>query len=540
MTTARRLLLLLAAALCALAGAGCLKRETAVQRGNREQILHRGIGNEVTELDPHLVTGVAEGNVLRALFEGLVAEDPVDLRPVPGVAERWEISGEGRVYTFLLRANARWTNGEPVTAQDFVASFRRILTPTLAADYANMLYILQGAEAFHKGSNPDFAQVGATALDARTLRLTLEHPAPYFLSLIANPPWFPVPLATIEKHGPAYQRGNGWTRPGRIVTNGPFALKDWQPHQKIIATKHPGYWDAATVRLNAIHFYPIDSVDAEERAFRSGQLHLTEFTPLSKIDSYLRDTPDVLRRDPYLGTYFYRFNTRRPPLNDVRVRRALALAVDREAIATKVARGGQRPAQALTPPGTAGYTAAAALATDVATARRLLAEAGFPAGRGLPAIDLLYNSSENHRAVAEALQEMWRRDLGVEVRLTNQELKVVHAARRAGDFQLLRSDWVGDYLDPATFLDIFRSDSGNNYTGWTNPEYDAALFAAARTADPAARFALFQKAEALLLDAVPLIPLYHYTHVFLLQPAVKGWHPNLLDHHPYKHVWLEK
>jgi oligopeptide transport system substrate-binding protein len=176
----------------------------------------------------------------------------------------------------------------------------------------------------------------------------------------------------------------------------------------------------------------------------------------------------------------------------------------------------------------------------VPTARRLLAEAGFPGGRGLPAIDLLYNSSENHRAVAEALQEMWRRELGVEVRLTNQELKVVHAARRAGDFQLLRSDWVGDYLDPATFLDIFRSDSGNNYTGWSNPEYDAALFAAARTADPIARFALFQKAEALLLEAVPIIPLYHYTHVFLLQPAVKGWHPNLLDHHPYKHVWLEQ
>ena len=177
--------------------------------------------------------------------------------------------------------------------------------------------------------------------------------------------------------------------------------------------------------------------------------------------------------------------------------------------------------------------------SDPAEARRLLAEAGFPGGRGLPPIDLLFNTSENHRAVAEAVQEMWRRELGLEIRLANQELKVTHAARRAGDYQILRGDWIGDYLDPATFLDIFRGDSGNNYTGWAQPEYDAALFAAARTADPAARAELLQRAESILLEGVPFIPVYHYTHVFLLHPAVKGWHSNLLDHHPYKHVWLE-
>ncbi|MBI5690893.1 MAG: peptide ABC transporter substrate-binding protein [Verrucomicrobia bacterium] len=534
-----RLPRLLCAALAGLSLAGCLKRETAVQRGNREQVLHRGVGNEVTELDPHLVTGVAEGNVLRALFEGLVTEDPVDLRPVPGVAERWELSPDGLVYTFFLRANARWSNGEPVTAQDFVTSFRRILTPSLAADYANLLYILQGAEAFHKGTNPDFSRVGATALDPRTLRLTLEHPAPYFLSLLTNPPFYPVPLATISRHGSAYQRGNPWTRPGRIVTNGAFTLQKWQPHQVIVVEKFAGYWDAATVRLNAIHFYPIDSVDAEERAFRAGQLHLTEFVPVGKIDAYRRDSPHLLRTDPYLGTYFFRFNVRRPPLNDVRVRRAFALAVDREAIVTKVLRGGQRPAHALTPPGTAGYTAVARVPTDFAAARQVLAEAGFPGGRGFPTLELLYNTSENHRIVAEAIQEMWRRELGIEVRLTNQEMKVTQAARRAGEYQILRSDWIGDYLDPATFLEVFRSDSGNNYTGWSHREYDAALFAAARTADPVARAALLQKAEAILLAEVPFLPLYHYTHVFLLQPSVKGWHHNLLDHHPYKHVWLE-
>jgi len=531
---------ILTAGLALLAAAGCLKRESPVQAGNREQVLHRGIGYEVTELDPHLVTGIAEGNVLRALFEGLVTEDPVDLHPVPGVAERWEISPDGLVYTFYLRANARWSDGAPVTAADFVASFRRILTPSLAADYANMLYILQGAEAFHKGATTDFAQVGAVALDDRRLRLTLEHPAAYFLALLTNPPWLPVPVSSLAKTGQVYVRGNSWTRPASIRTNGPFHLKKWQTHQVIVAEKSPTYWDAGSVRLNAIHFYPIDSVDAEERMFRAGQLHLTEAAPVSKIDSYRRDSAALLRIDPYLGTYFYRFNTRKPPFNDVRVRRALALAVHREALVSKVLRGGQRPAFALTPPGTAGYTAQAKLGTDVAAARELLKAAGFPEGKGLPPLEVLYNTSENHRIIAEALQGMWRQELGIEVSLVNQEQKVAQAARRTGDYQILRSDWIGDYLDASTFLDVFRSDSGNNYTGWANADYDAALFAAARTTDTAARHALFQKAEAILLEAAPLIPLYHYTHVFLLQPSVKGWNPTLLDHHPYKHVWLEK
>lgn len=527
------------AAFAGLLLSSCGKRESNVQRGNRDQILHRGIGYEVSELDPHFAVGLAEGEVLRTLFEGLVSEDPVDLHPVPGVAERWEISADGTGYTFHLRAAAKWSDGSALTAADFVASFKRILTPGLAADYANMLYILQGAEAFHKGATTDFAKVGAKAVDPRTLRLTLEHPAAYFLALLTNPPWLPVPVATIAKHGPADRRGNGWTRPERIVTNGPFVLKRWSQNQIIVVEKSAHYWDAARVRLNGVHFYPVESVDAEERMFRAGQLHVTETVPIAKIDAYRRDSAEVIRSDPYLGSYFYRFNVRRPPFNDARVRRALALAVDRHAIVTKILKGGERAAHALTPPDTAGYTPAAGIPTDFAAARQLLKEAGFEGGKGLPAVDLLFNTSENHRLIAEAIQEMWRRELGVEVRLTNQENKVVLAARRAGDYQILRSNWIGDYVDPATFLDIFRTDSGNNYTGWGNADYDAALFAAARTTDTAARHALFQKAEAILLEQAPIIPVYYFTHTFLKQPSVKGWNPTLLDHHPYKHVWLE-
>ena len=531
------------AALCLLAATlvfpGCAKRETLVERGNREQVLLRGIGPEPASLDPHLATQAADYSVLSALFEGLVAEDPVDLHPVPGVAVRWEISPDGLTYTFHLRANARWSNGDPVTARDFAASYLRVLTPSLAAENASLLYVVQGAEAFHRGQSADFASVGIAAPDARTLRITLAHPAPYFLSMLNHCVWFPVHLPTIEKNGPAAQRGNPWARPGTLVGNGPFTLMEWRAGQRIVVARSQTYWDTAAVRLREIDFYPF-TVDAEERAFRAGQLHVTDALPPAKIDAYRRDAPRLLRIDPLLGTYFYRLNIVRPPLNDVRVRRALALAVDRQAIVEKILRGDQLPAAAFTPPGMAGYTPPAGFAADFSAARRLLAEAGFPGGKGLPALELLFNSSESHRAIAETVQETWRRELGVEVRLVNMENNSVLDARRTGSFQILRSSWTADFGDPQNALALWTSDSGNNFTGWADPAYDALLHRAEFATDSPQRLALLQQAEARLLDAAPLIPVYYYTHVFLLQPSVQGWHPTLLDHHPYKHVWLEE
>ena len=464
----------------------------------------------------------------------------MDLHPVPGVAESWEISPDQLTYLFHLRAGARWSNGAPVTAQDFVASWRRILTPSLGASNADLLNLLQGAEAFHKGLTRDFSQVGVTAVDAHTLRVRLEHPAPYFLSLLSNAAWMPVPLGVVTAAGSASERGNRWARAGTFVGNGPFTLKSWEPNQRIIVEKSWTYWDAAKVKLTAIHFYPIDSIDAEERAFRSGQLHITYVLPLTKVDAYRRDAPQFLRIDPYLNTSFFRLNLRRPPFGDDRVRRALSQAVDRAAIVDKILHGGQRAATAITPPGLAGYAPPAGLPTDFDAARRLLAAAGFPGGKGLPPIELLFNTSDNHHTLAEAVQEMWRRELGIEVRLVNQEFKGVLNERRTGNYQILLSDWVGDYLDPLTFLDLWRTDSGNNHTGWSNPTYDNLLFAAARATDPMERSRQMQQAEALMLAAAPIIPLYYNTHVFLLQPSVQGWHPTLLDHHPYKHVWLEE
>lgn len=517
----------------------CARRETEVAKGNRDGVLHCSIGSEPTDLDPHVVTSLAEAKVLPALFEGLVSFDPVTLAPVPGLAESWDLSPDGLTYTFHLRAT-RWSNGDPLTAQDCLDSWRRILTPTLAADYAYLFYIIRGAEDFNHGKATDFSTVGLAAPDARTFVVTLAHPAPYFLQILLNVPWRPVHVRSIAAIGDAYHRGTPWTRPERMVTSGPFVLREWTPHQRIVVEKSPIYWDRAHVRLNAIHFYPTDSVDAEERAFRSGQLHVTYSLSLSKIATYRREQPASLRIDNFVDTYFFRFNTRRAPLDDARFRRALSLALDRTTIAHKVLNGDQQPATTFVPPTMPGYTPPARPDRDLAAARALLAEAGHPDGRGLPAIELLYNNSEILRLVAEAIQEIWRRDLGVAVQLVNQEYKVVFANRRSGNYQILLSDWVADYLDATTFLGLWRGAAGNNHTGWSDPAYDALLDRAATTAAPAARAGLLAQAEALMLDAAPIAPIYHNTHVYLLQPSVKGWRPSPMDHIDYRHVSLEK
>ena len=525
------------ALVCCVGLGGCSRGETPVRSGDREEVLHRGLSVEPADLDPHLVTDTSYYTVLSSLLEGLTAEDPVDLHPVPGVAESWDVAADGVTYTFHLRADARWSNGEPVTSQDFVASWRRILTPGLAAVAARQLYIIRGAEAFNRGS-ADFSTVGVRASDARTLVVILGHPAPWFPSVLSSPAWMPVPMATIAKFGPVAARGNPWASPGTWVGNGPFVLVSWNRGEEIVVARSPTYWDAPRMRLREIHFHPFDSLDSEERSFRSGQLHVTEAIPPGKIDAYRADSPGLLRIDPLLGTYFMRLNVRRPGLGDARVRLALALAIDRAALAERVLRGGQEPAYSFTPPGIGAYSPDPVQRRDLVQARRLLGESGHAAGAGLPALKLLYNTSESHREVAEAVQEMWRRDLGIRVELVNQELKSTEEARRAGDYDLLLSSWIADYVDPSAFLEMWRGDSGDNFTGWSSADYDALLSRADVAADAPARNALYGEAERLLLSEAPIAPLYHYTHVFLIQPSVHGWNPTLLDHHPYKAVWL--
>jgi len=510
----------------------CFKRETPVQRANKNNVLLAGLGYEVTSLDPQIATGTTEQEVITALFEGLVSEDPVDLHPSAGVASSWKISPDLKTYTFFLRPEARWSDGKFVSAEDFLNSWKRILSPALGSENASLLYVVQGAEAYNKGLNKDFNKVGIEVLNPHTLRVTLERPTPYFLSLLTHWAWFPVPL----QEQALTDRTSSWTKPESFIGNGPFTLKAWAPNRIIVVNKSETYWDKSQVSLKAIQFYPLDSADAQERAFRAGQLHVTDTLSAGRIDAY-KASP-YLRTDPYLGTSFYRINTQRPYLSDARIRRALALAVDRKKITDKILRGGQIPAGSFTPLGINNYSPPQVLSTNIEEAKRLLREAGYPEGKGLPTFELLFDDTFSKRIIAESIQGMWKSELGIDVRLVNEDVKSSQADRKTGNYQILVSVWIADYQDPTSFLDLWLSTSGNNFTSWSNADYDAALFAAAQKSDPVQRRALLTQAENTLLKETPIIPLYFYTHVFLLQPSVKGWYSNLLDHHPYKAVSL--
>ena len=371
------------------------------------------------------------------------------------------------------------------------------------------------------------------------MQVTLKSPTPFLLKIIASHySWYAVPTKVIAQYGPIDQRRSPWTRAGRLVGNGPYLLKEWRPNQRIVVARNPFYWDAGAVKLDEIHFFDTSDIPGEERTFRTGQLDKTYELPNAKIDVYRREYPESLHIEPYLGVYFYRCNVTRPPLNDKRVRRALALAIDRESLVKNVVHGGQEPAYAVSYPGTDGYLPRARLEGDVAEARRLLAEAGYPDGRGCPSIELLYNSSENHRAIAEAIQQMWRRDLGVDITLRNEDWKVFLDSEHTQNYTLERAGWIADYTDPHVFLEIWETGNGNNNTLWSNAEYDRLLHAALNAKTEAERYEIYQRMDAILVDEVPIIPIYYYKRVYAMSPKVKGHWSNLLDNHPWKYVDL--
>ncbi len=530
-----RLLLALCLALGAvLALPACRPRQTAVEAARADQTLLLGNGAEPGDLDPHLATALTEFNIILALGEGLVSIDEASGQPVPAAAESWEVSEDQLRYTFRLRPDAKWSNGDPLRAADFVFSFERILRPALAAEYAYMLFPLRGAEAFNSGETSDFSTVGVSAPDERTLVLELAAPTPYFLGLLANMSWFPVHPPTILKHGKIDERGTAWTRPGNYVGNGAYELKTWVPNDRVEVVRQPHHYSDAARGGRRVVFFPTDNVPADEAAFRAGQRHATYELLPDRIATYRREAPELLRIDPQLETVYLRFNTTRAPLSDPRVRRALALALDREAITASVLQGSRVPAHHYTPPGAGGYEARARQPHDLAAARALLADAGFPEGKNFPRLELLINTDDVTRRIMEAVQAMWRRELGVDVNLVSQDFRVYLDAMKGLDYDVARARWVGDYDDPNTFLDMFVSGGGNNQTGWSSPEYDALIAAAAKTADGAARLELFQKAEAHLLEQAPIAPLFFGTRVHLLHPDVRGWHPSLLGYRRYQ------
>jgi oligopeptide transport system substrate-binding protein len=526
-----------------VAAAGCIPRGGRVAQGDRNQEFYWGNGAEPQDLDPQTVTGVPESHILEALFEGLVSQDPRDLHPIPGVAQSWDISPDGRVYTFHLRHNARWSNGDRLTSHDFVNSYHRILSPGLGAQYAELFWKdaeVVNAKAFYDQKITDFSQVGFEAPDDYTFIVRLVNPAAYFLQMLNIYAWYPVHIPTILKFGKLDEKSTHWTRPGNLVGNGPFVLKDWKDEQEVVVAKSPRYWDAAHVRLNLIHYVNTENLDVEESAFRAHLLHVTQEVPQGKIDVYKRDYPQLIQIKPYMGVYFYRLNVTNPVLKDRRVRRALAMAIDRKAIVEYVTRGGQAPAHFFTPPDPGGYICDSSIPDDVPGAQKLLAEAGYPDGKGLPPVEILINTSGNHRAVAEAIQQMWTKNLHIDARIVNQEWKVYLDSMDNLNYCAVRSGWIADYIDPFTFLSIMVSHGGNNQTGFANPEYDRLISASAEAPDQAARFDCFQKAEAILLEEAPVMPLYFYTRVYLKQPSVKGWYANILDVHMPQFIYLEE
>jgi oligopeptide transport system substrate-binding protein len=522
----------------ALLAGGCGKRETLVEIGNHAQELRLNNEGEPSGLDPQVAIGTIEHYIMLSLYEGLVTPNPKDLSLRPGAAESWEISPDVKTYTFHLRKNGRWSNGDPLTAQDFVESYHRILMPSLGAQYSYMLYPVTNAEAFNTGKITDFSQVGFKALDDYTLQVKLHSPTPYLLSMMIHDSWYPVPVSVIKKHGAVDDPTNPWTRPENFVGNGPFVLKEWRMNSHILVEKSPTYWDEKNVRLNKIYFDPTESTDTAERMFRSGQLHSDPEAPPSKIAFYRKNKSNLINVYPLLATYYYNINVTRPPLNDKRVRKALAMAIDRNAITETIMRGGQEPAYFLTPPNTAGYTCQTKLKEDVAAARQLLAEAGYPGGKNFPTVEVLFNTLQYHKAIAEALQDMWKKNLNINIVLHNEEWKVYLDSMHHQNYFLCRAGWNGDYLDPSTFLDLFITGGGNNDTGWSNAEYDRLTHLASSTGDQAARYAAYQKAEAILLDEMPIIPIFFYTRPRLIQPSVRGWYPNVLDQYDFKSIYL--
>ena len=522
----------------ALAFVPYLFANTTADEAAQQQILFFGNSSEPPSLDPHINSSVNGSRIINCLMEGLISYHRDDDNiPEPGVAESWSHDGSYRVWTFQFRDGARWSNGDPVTAHDFVYSYNRILNPELGARYAQLLYTIKNAQAYNESKVP-FSDVGVRAIDDSTLEIELEGPTPHFPNIVKHASWFPVHPPTIESAGGMVKQDSNWTREN-YVGNGAFTLAEWSMNKVIILEKNPLYWDADTVRLKEVHFFPTENANTDNQRFDAGSNHYVNTIPSDLIPTYMENGEPSLRVEPYLGTYFYRFNTRKKPLDDIRVRQALTLAINQRAIVRRITKGGQSPATGYTPPGISGYKAPELVNYNPRDARNLLAEAGFPGGEGFPKLTLIYNTSEAHRDIAIAIQQMWKSILGIDIDLRNQEWKVFLDTVQQGDYDIARAGWIGDYMYPDTFLFMWTTGNGNNETGWSNPEYDKLISDSYLESDAEKRLEMLYDAETILLEEMPIAPIYFYTRNYRLDTRVRGWNPKFLDNHPFKHVYFE-
>ena len=503
-----------------------------------EQVLRWGNGAEPQSLDPHRSEGVPSSNIGRDLFEGLMSEAP-NGAVIGGAAESWVISEDGKTYTFALRQDARWSNGDPVTADDFVYSLRRSLDPATLSRYTFILNPILNAEAVAAGELPT-AEVGAKALDSHTLEIQLQNPTPYFLGLLTHSASYPVHPPSVEAHGDQY------ARPGNLVSNGAYQLDEWvvQSHIKLVRNSH--FRDNDNTVIDEVWYYPTEDQTAELSRYRAGELDLTNTIPKRQLRWIRENLADELVIAPYLGAYYYGFNMTRPPFGDSpELRRALTLAVDRDIITGQVTAAGEVPAYGWVPP-VQNYTgqqmpeAAWTQEQRNEEARRLYALAGYSAENPLQT-QIIYNTQEDHRRIAVAIASMWKEALGVEVEILNQEWKVFLDTRRQKiDTEVYRGGWIGDYNDAYTFAELFQSDGALNDSGYSNPEYDRLLAEASAEGDPQRRAELLEQAERIFLEDLPIMPLYFYVTARMVKPWVGGFTTNIMDHHRTRNFYILK
>ena len=501
-----------------------------------ETVLHRGNGTEPETLDMHKSTGVPEANIQRDLFEGLVSE-AANGSLIPGAAKSWEQDESGKVWTFHLQENGKWSDGSKVTTADFVYAFQRAVLPSTASEYSFILWPIKNAKAISKGEIKDVNTLGIKAVDDLTLQITLENPTPYLTGLLSHHMTYPVPSKAIEKHG------KKWTRAGNLISNGPYQLAEWQPQSHLKLIKNPHYRDHEQIKTETVFYYPTEDKSAELKRFRAGELDITDDVPSDQITWINKNLKEAFHNSPYIGTYYLAMNLEKEPFKgNLNLRKALSLAIDRKILTEKVTKAGELPGLGWVPPGMNGYTSQTIpeLALEkkqrVALAQKYYADAGYSRDKPLQ-VELLYNTSENHKKIAIALSAMWKQTLGVKVSLRNEEWKVYLNSRTQRQFQLIRAGWIGDYNDASNFLDLFRSDVGTmNPSVWKNSEYDQLMQQAEIETDSQKRVELMQQAEKLLLADMPLIPIYYYTTQHLLSSNIKGWKDNVMDIHPSRYL----
>ncbi|MDQ8187982.1 peptide ABC transporter substrate-binding protein [Pelagicoccus sp. SDUM812002] len=509
---------------CALLLSSCGKQES-------RNSLRIGNGAEPRTLDPQQAVSLAEAHVITALFEGLLSEPSTDDALFePGIATSWEANEKLTQYSFTLRENARWSDGTPINADTFLSSFERILNPQLSAQNSELLFDIKNAKAYHMGEIKSFDQVGLSAPSEYTLVITLEQPTAVFLQKMKHWSWFPVPVHFIEQKGGLYDIANPWASSNDLVSNGPYMLDRWQRNQRITIAKNEAYWDAPTISIERVEFYPFENTQSEYRAFLAGQLDITEEIPSELKDQKL----DGARADPLLATSYLLLNNEFPSLSDPNVRRALSAAIDRGKLIKSIVKTGF-PASRFTPAAMPLYPLGD---TSPPPAPELPRELVAQINANGP-LRLVVSNRDVSIAVAEALQEMWRRELGIEIRIENMEFKSFLDRLDNGDYDISYIAWFGDYLDPFTFLGIWQSESQYNRARWENSSFDKLLDQSATQADPAQRLETLHKAEDLLTEQMPIIPLFWKSKDYLVSPHVRNWPASLTDIRSYKHVELK-